>query len=93
MATSTVLHSNHYGESILYDGCNECDELSKHIYDLSDETLQALARLTISEETRGLSLNESRAITHLRLYQHTIERAEYGPTRTPACTSRTDTHQ
>ncbi len=93
MATSTVLHSNHYGESILYDGCNECDELSKHIYDLSDEMLQSLFRMAVSGDTRGLSLNESRAITHLRLYQHTVERAEYGPTRTPAQTSRTNTHQ
>ena len=93
MATSTVLHSNHYGESILYDGCDTCDELSKNIYILSDDELQALARLAISESTRGLSLNESRAISHLRIYHHTVERAEYGPTRTPARTSRTDTHQ
>ncbi len=76
MATVAVIHSNHYGESILYDGCSICDELSKHIYDLTDDELQSLFRLTISGDTRGLSVNESRAITHLRLYQHTVERAE-----------------
>ncbi len=84
MATNTVLHSNHYGESLLYDGCNECYELSTHIYNLNNDGLKALAKL---EGTRGLSINESRAITYLRLYQNTIERAEYGPTRTPARTS------
>lgn len=84
MATSTVLHSNHYGESLLYDGCDECDELSKHIYNLTNGELKVLAKL---EGTRGLSINESRAITYLRLYRNTVERAEYGPKRTPARTS------
>ena len=76
MATMAVIHSNHYGESILYDGCSICDELSKHIYGLTDEQLQTLAKLAETIGTRGLSLNESRAITHLRLYQLTVGRSE-----------------
>ncbi len=75
MATVAVIHSNHYGESILYDGCSICDGLSTHIYDLTDEQLQTLAKLA-EIGTRGLSLNESRAITHLRLYQLTVGRSE-----------------
>ena len=77
MATNAAIgHSNHYGGSILYDGCTVCDGLSKHIYDMTDEQLQTLAKLAETIETRGLSLNESRAITHLRLYQLTVGRSE-----------------
>ncbi len=76
MATVAVLHSNHYGESILYDGCDVCEELSKHIYGLTNDKLIALGKLATGIETRGLSINESRAITHFKIYQVTIERSK-----------------
>ena len=76
MGNAFVGHSNHYGENILYDGCPICEELSKHIYGLNDENLKALAKLASGEDTRSLSVNESRAVTHLKIYQSTVERSE-----------------
>lgn len=78
MATAEGLHSNHYGESILYDGCDICEELSKHIYGLRNDQLKALARLATTGTTRGRSINESRAITHFKIYRETIERSKIG---------------
>ncbi len=71
-----AVHAAHYGASILYDGCTRCEELSKNIYDLSNSALIELAKLATGPRTRGLSLNEARAISWYTVYKNTLERSE-----------------
>ena len=73
---SMAVHSNHYGEGVLWDGCIRCDELSKTLYDLDDQTLQALARLAVGIDNRVIGMNESRAITHLKIIDRVVLRSK-----------------
>ena len=74
-------HTAHDGDFILWDGCPRCEALSKTLYDLSDHSLQELAILAVVDSplfgtTRIMSLNESRAVTHLRLMHRVIMRSK-----------------
>ncbi len=69
------VHSPHYGEGILWDECPHCEALSKTLYDLDDNSLQELAILAVVDSPRIMSLNESRAVTHLRLMHRVIMRS------------------
>ncbi len=72
MTDGHTLHND--GEFILWDECPRCETLSKTLYDLTDQSLQGIAGLSMGN-VRVMSLNESRATTHLKLMHRVILRS------------------
>lgn len=76
-----LAHHNNKG-TYLFDGCDRCEEHSKTLYDLDDGTLRWLAEMAelahrpSRSPSHSLSMNESRAITKLRLYARITFRSQ-----------------
>lgn len=78
-----MIHSLHKSNGrVLFDDCQSCDYLATHPEELDEDSLKFLAEMAsimhISFEdpaTHGLSMNERRAISRLRMYARTVHRS------------------
>lgn len=67
-----AIHANHDAE--LVDGCLGCDEDSQHPFDLLDDTSLLVLVERVRGELLARTLNESRAMYHVRVNLRAQER-------------------